>query len=233
MYDEFTLDEKTNALDSLETAAMFIQREGDLRWKWICLAIHDALYGFCVVSLSHGGPVDITESRETNCTVQIGDDPPLRPRNEFLPGRTSGPYRIRWEPCVRLLEETFDPERLFEQSRKRNLIGFWTAIARIQDSTFWMSRYTIGQAITLTDQELTTLEVLHRHIRNQIVHFRPMICVFRGVGVAVTTCLHIIDFLVFSSNTVLVVDDDYRQRVRASLDTLGEMLGTPSNEQSG
>ena len=225
MGEEFTIDEKTNALDSLEAAAAFIRRQDDLRWKWVCLAIHDALYGFCILSLSNGGPVDVTESRESSCTVQFGDDPPLTPKKEFPPGRTNGPYRIRWErACARSAEEPFDPERLFEQSRKRNLIGFWTAIARIQDSTFWMSRYTIGQAIILSDQEMTTLEILHRHIRNQIVHFRPLICVFRGVGIAVRTCLRIIDFLVFSSNTILVVDDEYRQRVRGSLDTLTEAL---------
>ena len=45
------IDEEENAVDSLEKAAAFI-REGDpVKWKWVSIALHMALYSFCICAL--------------------------------------------------------------------------------------------------------------------------------------------------------------------------------------
>jgi hypothetical protein len=42
------IDEVENPIDSLETALQFLQREDNLKWKWIAIALHHSLYSFYI-----------------------------------------------------------------------------------------------------------------------------------------------------------------------------------------
>ena len=55
----FRLSVIRNAVDSLETAADFIARDDDLRWKWIAIALHHALYSFCIAALHNSNPDEV------------------------------------------------------------------------------------------------------------------------------------------------------------------------------
>jgi hypothetical protein len=46
------LDERTNALDNLDMALFFLRTLPEpMRWKWVILASHQALYGFAVAAV--------------------------------------------------------------------------------------------------------------------------------------------------------------------------------------
>ncbi|MEW5800335.1 MAG: hypothetical protein AB1728_15150 [Bacteroidota bacterium] len=45
---------KENAIDFLETAVHFFERDDNLKWKWIGISIDQSLYAFCIMSLENG-----------------------------------------------------------------------------------------------------------------------------------------------------------------------------------
>ena len=49
-----SIDEKENAIDSLETTLSFLGRDDNLKWKWFAIALHHSLYSFCISALEHG-----------------------------------------------------------------------------------------------------------------------------------------------------------------------------------
>ncbi|MBI2845519.1 MAG: hypothetical protein HYX86_03125 [Chloroflexi bacterium] len=50
------VDEKGNAIDYLEVAARFLGWDNDLKWKWVAIALHGALYGFAILALKRTAP---------------------------------------------------------------------------------------------------------------------------------------------------------------------------------
>ena len=60
----------------------------------------------------------------------------------------------------------------FQENSNDNLIGFWTAIARIQDGELYMGRYLDSKPIVLTDKEKESIIKLNS-FRNDFEHFIP------------------------------------------------------------
>ena len=92
------VDTAANALDSLETAAGFVGRADDYRWKWIAIAIHHALYSFCIAALHNSSPDEVLDSRggDDDRYVEIGNKPQHKSRKVKI---DDGPaYRIEWSP---------------------------------------------------------------------------------------------------------------------------------------
>lgn len=59
MFEVYRTDELENAIDFLEQAAIFYNdREHPHRFKWICISLHGALYGFAVCNISGTDPVN-------------------------------------------------------------------------------------------------------------------------------------------------------------------------------
>lgn|GEM_PF-843862 len=58
------IDEKENAIDSLERCLEFLQRtkENTFFWKWVAISLHNALYGFMIWALEHGNPDHVLKS---------------------------------------------------------------------------------------------------------------------------------------------------------------------------
>lgn len=55
------IDEKENAIDSLEMSLSFLKKtkENKFYWKWVIIAIYNALYGFMVCALTQGNPDNV------------------------------------------------------------------------------------------------------------------------------------------------------------------------------
>lgn len=71
------LTEKTNALDYLEKAYLFIsQTEADfLAWKWVVIALHGALYGFAICACAGSNPYAVMmKKRRPIDTVNVIED---------------------------------------------------------------------------------------------------------------------------------------------------------------
>jgi hypothetical protein len=154
------INEVENAIDSLETAVQFLSRRDNLKWKWVAIALHHSLYSFCIAALVCGNYTNVLEkgkNEDDGRFHKIGDD--LKWRKSKIVKRNGGPeYTIQWE----YTDEEPPPEKNPEQmgignllkDRKHKLIGFWTALARVQDLLWHMSKYPpISQALTLSDSQ--------------------------------------------------------------------------------
>ena len=65
------LSEETNALDYLEKAFYYIcQTETNIIvWKWVVLALHDALYGFAICACKVTNPDNVTSKERGNWLI--------------------------------------------------------------------------------------------------------------------------------------------------------------------
>jgi hypothetical protein len=228
------IDEVENAIDSLETAIQFLQREDSLKWKWIAIALHHSLYSFCIAALVCRDYTNVLEkgkNEDDGRFYKIGDD--LKWRKSKIVKRNGGPrYKIQWE----YTDEEPPPEKNPEQmgigsllkDRKYKLIGFWTALARVQDPVWHMSNYPpISQALTLSDSQWESITRLHENVRNGLIHFVPMSLVM-SVSEIQNSCKDVLDaieFLASKSSQILYRDEmSQKERIAKAIKGLREGL---------
>jgi hypothetical protein len=220
----------TNAANYLESAAQFLQRDDDFKWKWVAIAIFHALYGFSIVALEDGYPerISVPLGRKDDQDVfvkRLGSKVWSRPTKMYLT-RNKAAYRIKWEmrseePAQSSTPDT-DVQFIFA---KRKLIGVWTALARIQDGV-WMERLFNSHRVTINDEDLKAIEWLGLKVRNELVHFVPKL---QGISVEGIWCgclaaLTVIESLVFESNTIWLIDEDGRDRTKKVIARLRDGL---------
>ena len=52
------IDEQTNAIDYLRRTCLFLSETVDSKWKWVVIALHGALYSFCILAVQGTNPYD-------------------------------------------------------------------------------------------------------------------------------------------------------------------------------
>lgn len=220
------LDEKENAIDSLETALQFLDRNDNLKWKWFAFAIHHSIYSFCVAALENGNYENVLMrdwEDDNNLYVQKGQDVRIKKSKisyfQIKNYKTSA-YRIQWTDV-----SSVPPKKKSKKQRisKEKLISFWTALARVQDSYFWMGRLHGQKSLIISDEELTKIVWLSDAVRNDLVHFIPKSYAIGIIDIieATRVVLHKIDFLVFESFSILFVDWEQSQgKIRDALDKI-------------
>ncbi|MGO8945330.1 MAG: hypothetical protein ACLQJ7_16870 [Syntrophobacteraceae bacterium] len=214
-----------NAVDSLETSASFLARQDEFKWKWIAIALHHALYMFCVAALHNGNSDNVT----TICSNPdanrwcIGDDQKWKKSTTVKVG--FGPaYRIEWLPT-----EDSPPEYKAQKNKNKQpkLVGFWTALARVQDQHYWMGRLTITKALELTDGEIDDIVFLSTALRNEFVHYIPkgyLVDIPSIIKVSKTS-LRAIEFLALRSNAVWeCIEHNWRVRVQCAIKKVSHSL---------
>ena len=231
--ETFTVDELENAVDSLETACSFLDRADPLKWKWVTFAVHHSLYSMCVTCLCMCQPSSVLSLRkgkdDEGRLCQIGNSPWMK--SKIVPVGEGTAYRIVWEPTTERIPETdYTPEDPIERLRRQEklpLIGFWTALARVQDSHLWMGRQTISKALVLSDEEIRQLTWLHEQVRNDLMHFKiKTYTVFTdGVQVATLTAVRAIAFLAFDSHTfVWPIKGSHYERIQRAVKQMRNRL---------
>ena len=217
------LDEKENAIDSLETALGFFTREDNLKWKWIAMSLHHSLYSFAISSLEHGNYKEVVSkgyNDDNNVYVQISNHTPMKSRIVpfYMEQNKKPAYRIEWDVVDSIPE--IKSKATKEKKKKDKLITFWTALARIQDNYFWMRRFVHSKAVSIADEELIKICWLSEKVRNDLTHFVPKSYIIGIIDVAeaVKIILRIIDSLVFESNMILFMDSGKsQQRIKDAL----------------
>ncbi len=219
----FTIDEVLNALDSLETACSFLDRADAFKWKWIAIALDHALHSFCVSAVAMHDPVNVLRDK-ANDNGHMFERPGQGWRRSKMVRIDEGasPYRIVWEPCdppPEPPEYLGSSAELTAQRLKGDLIGFWTALARVQDSVLWMSRMSNTCALALSDDQMRRIFRLHEFVRNELVHFVPKTNTFgvRGIQEVSKDIINSISFLVFKSFAVHSIKVDIRDRARKAI----------------
>lgn len=167
------IDVTENAIDSIETVIDFLEREDNLKWKWIVFALHHSLYCFCISALEKGNYEIVLHrgyQEDNKIFIRKGNDTKPK-RSKIIPfflGKYKTPaYRIEWDEAEKI------PEKKLKPKSTSKLIGFWTALARVQDEYFWMGRLHGQKALTISDEELEKICWLIEKVRNDLTHFVP------------------------------------------------------------
>ena len=132
--DHFYLSQSENAIDSLETAVSFFDRTDNLKWKWIAIALHHSLYSFSIACLENGNYDNVISrgrNEDDHIYSKMGNDP-FWMKSTIERRTQSAGYTIKWVQIDGEPPSTTDTEY---KSKRKELIGFWIALARVQTST--------------------------------------------------------------------------------------------------
>ena len=164
------IDELKNAIDSLEVASILMERENNLKWKYVTMAISHSLYSFCICSLRNGSNISlIGKNKDNNDSGHkfTRDGINFKKSEKKEISKNNSVYRIIWNKITdnQEIDTILYHEKLFnslsddeqhELHYKNDdcLIGFWTALARVMDGVFWMGRTCVTKPLILSDNEL-------------------------------------------------------------------------------
>ena len=227
--DFLNINSRTNAIDSLETAVGFLQRDDPFRWKWVAIAAHHALYSFCIAALENGNPHWVLSSGKRGKEDQgrfskRGEE--LRSSKSRQVTFGSGPaYRIVWELADEEPYVCYDVREFSLPTGKEQLIGFWTALAGIQDERS-IVHDVLSKPVALSDDDLRAIQWLALRARNEFIHFTPKFwsIEIEGIRSGFAAALRTIDALVFQSHTLWMMKDDDRARVRRAITSATSLL---------
>ncbi|HEX2787594.1 MAG TPA: hypothetical protein VHP32_06775 [Ignavibacteria bacterium] len=220
-----TIDVLENAVDSLETIIHFFNREDNLKWKWIIICIHHALYSFCICNLQGTNYEQVLIRNfddDNNQWFKRGEEK-WKKSKKIKRGKKG--YIIEWN------EHEFEPifnnnGKVHQVKRKEKLISFWTAIARVQDQEFWMARYIHSRHVIITDEQIKALESIE-YLRDEFIHYVPKLHSIE-IGYMcenILKILPILNNLAFNTNQVSYYLDKHKQdRIKNSLDMIEKVL---------
>lgn len=227
----------SNAADSVRTALDFVGRDDDMRWKWLSFSVHHALYLYSVAALHNANPDTVASSGRRDdhkVYVQQGDEPRRVVKRVSVPNTRSA-YRLTWEeveapPALdNGAGRTSDEERTGGVSTIK-LIGFWTALARVQDGYYWMGRYHMQRPLVLSDEEMREIAWLTNNVRNRLTHYVPSTTPIDKASVksGCLVCLKAIRFLISESNSFIFYKPEEKQLAASDTENLIRSLEVTS-----
>jgi len=230
-YDDYvTINTVNNALDSLETAAQFLARSDNLKWKWAAIALHHSLYSFCIACLEYGNSNRVLSSgRNDDEALFVSKDGETWFKSKRTKRPSSPGYTIEWVPIEKKPPRPTLPNKKDSKPRPKT-ISFWTALARVQDGFSWMDRRQFRPLI-LSEDEWIYIEWLAISIRNELIHFSPKTYLL-PVAEIQQACSHVlrpIEFLSLESGAIYYLEDVQRRNIQTALLRLREGLGQPAS----
>lgn len=218
--DSFTVDEVLNAVDSLETASSFLRRPDPYKWKWIAISLDHAFYGFCVSAVAIHDPINVLKGIDDEGHMFERPGQGWKKSKRIYVKDCRHAYRIKWEPC----DPPAESFAAYEPFPSTNLVGFWTALARVQDHILWMARLSNTRALDLSDDQMRNIFWLHEFVRNEFVHFIPKTQTISIKSILTTSkdVINVIVFLVFNTCAINSFKEEIRERVRRSILQFGE-----------
>jgi hypothetical protein len=216
-----------NAIDSLETGLTFFQRNDNFKWKWIAISLHHALYSFAVACLAKGSSDQVfvsSRDEDDHRFCMFMNDGKWK-KSKRISRENSPAYTIIWNDTDE--DPTQQSSKLESKQPSGKLISIWTALARVQDSYFWMGRSVVSKALSLNEDELKGIEWLALEARNKIVHFVPITHSY-PIDKFKETSLHVvraIEFLALRSNSIMYIHyDESKKRITDCITQLRTLL---------
>jgi hypothetical protein len=219
------INEVENAIDSLETTVHFLDRPDTMKWKWVAISLHHSLYTFSILALISFSSYEYVVSHsydedEHHYYKQNEDDKWNKSRRVFK--KNSPAYTIVWE------EFEGEPESTKNKKQKKpQLIGFWTALARVQDPDYWMGRSVVSKPLKLSQSELESIEWMTLELRNQLTHFIPITKSF-SVERIKNSCLDVlraVESLAFECNTIVYThNEESTHRIKKAIRSIRQHL---------
>jgi hypothetical protein len=206
--DHFEIDETENLIDNLEMVANFHDAAITYRWKWVTIALHQALYGALIATLRGTDPRQtvVDRKRKSGKAVMLHVD------------------GVAIDEIATKLGES--EERIRCWITRPYLISFDEALRRVRDKASLPSVHN-AQPLATTPQEDDAIETLTQGLRNEFEHFVPKAwLVFTdGMPAVVRNVLRVISFLVFESNCV-AFSDEQEQRIQKALSGIERTLSS-------
>ena len=227
--DYVTINTVDNALYSLETAAQFLARSDNFKWKWAAIALHHSLYSFCLACLVNGNPDNVLSSGKDDENHFCSKDEGIWFKSRRNKRPNSPGYTIEWVQTEENPPLPRSPDNEPDKPRGK-IIGFWTALARAQDYFFWMGRNLLFKLLALSGEEWQSIEWLTKNIRNELIHFLPKIYRFpvADIQLACSDVLRPIEFLALESGTIIYLEDAKRKGIKTAISKLREGLDQPA-----
>jgi hypothetical protein len=151
--DYFDFDEIDNAIDNLEMVAHFLSSSFEMKWKWVCITLYQALYGLAIAAL-RGGDARLTvydKRKDSGKAIALQ-------ANKVSPSIIASCFGVSEEKVNEWLANPW-------------LISFDEAIARLQrEENFQPLDF---RPLILSDDERRSLERLSKEFRNEFEHFSP------------------------------------------------------------
>ena len=206
--EHFEIDEVENLIDNLEMVAHFIQASFPYKWKWVVIALYQALYGALIITLRG------TDARQTVIDRQKDSGKAVMLHVNRIP--------------IDKIASSFgkDEETIREWLTNPFLISLDQALRRVKRKDSLPSLDNVRPLVTTLEED-DAIRVLTKEFRNQFEHFAPKDwTIFTSVFPPIArNVLRIIHFLVFESNCANI-SVKQEQRARVALAML-QLLLTP------
>lgn len=204
--DYFEIDEIENLIDNLEMVVHFLDVSIPYKWKWVIIALHQALYGALISTLQGTDPRQTVVDRQKDSGKAV-----MLYVNKIT---------------IDLIASSFgkDEETILDWITNPYLIGLDEALRRVKRKEFLPSLINAQPLITTAEEDSAIIR-LTKEFRNQFEHFSPKgWIVFTSIMPPIVKCvLRVIGFLVFESNCILM-SVDQEQRIKVTMAKIENLL---------
>jgi hypothetical protein len=223
--DFVRIDEVENAIDYLESCLLFFPRTDSLKWKWIGFSVAQSLYSFCILNLDSSNPISLSQEDDNDVFYKREGMVRWRKSKKIKLAHLPG-YKIEWDDTEKEPggKAPSSAEELIDGAVRhmdRNLLGFWSALARVQDSEHWMKRYYGSHEVKISDPDLVNIGYLYEAIRNDVVHFRPKLMRHHipKIKECCMSTILVIEDLAFKTGS-LFLDKQQNERIRSAIESI-------------
>jgi len=204
--DRFEINEIDNLVDNVEMVAHFLETSIHYKWKWVAIALHQALYGALISALQGSDPRQTVVDRQ----------------------KVSGKavmLHVHKVP-IDVIASSFgkNEETIRDWISNPYLISLDEALRRVKQKECLPSLVNVQPLVT-TAEENDAIRKLTKEFRNEFEHFAPKgwVVFTSGMPAIVSSVLRVIRFLEFESNCV-TMSFEQEQRLKTALAKIEHLL---------
>ncbi len=200
------IDEIGNLIDNIEMVAHFLESSMEYKWKWVIIALYQALYSafICVLSGTDPRQTVIDRNRDTGKAVML---------------------HVNRVP-IDIIASSFskDEDTIREWLTNPYLIGFDEALRRVKRKES-LPALTNAKPLTTTSDENDAIHALSKEFRNEFEHFAPKgWLISKSVFPPILRhTMRVIRFLVQESNCI-VLSDEQKKRIAIALNDVDNIV---------
>ena len=203
------IDEIKNLIDNLEMVKYFLDTSLPYKWKWIMIALHQALYGALISTLQgtdhRQTVIDRSGKRGEAMTFHIDRVPPAEIASKL--GKSE--------------------EQILDWITNPYLISLDEALRRVNQKDCLPSLDNAQPLISTTEED-GAIERLTKEFRNNFEHFTPKgwIIYISIMPAIVSNVLRVIRFLVLESNCIIYLSEEKEKKIKIAIAKIERLLSS-------
>lgn len=202
----FAFDEIDNVIDNLEMTTHFLKLPTGFKWKWVCISLHQALYGLMIAAL-----------KGSDARLTIYDK--SKDQGKAIALHAQG-------VSITVIANSFgvSDEKVRQWLSNPWLIPFSEALDRVKRINYLPPNENV-RPLKLTSDEKRSIEKLSKEYRNEFEHFSPKRWAINWSGFPgiVRDVLRIINFLTFESNC-LTFSNEQEDRLKTAISAITKLI---------